>query len=804
MATARQVADLLAQRRDIAARAFDARSQLRPNAAGRPHLRRTARPLHAFEQLEDRVPLASDLLVTEIHYSPSPVGAGSFSPEDFEFIEIKNVSSQSRQLAGVNFSAGIDFTFGNLTLPAGGQTIVVKNQAAFQQRYGAAIPIAGVYTGSLSNSGEQITLRDAGGAILEDFAYGNQWSPAADGMGHSLVVRSTTQTGVNWSLPSNWHASSRLGGSPGMVDAGLYPGAVVINELLAHQDQVSGDWVELHNTSLVPVNLGGWYLSDSAAQPTKYRIANGTVINPGAYLVFSQQFHFGTGPMPFAFSELGEEVVLTAPAGPGGESYGDYWNFGATDNPITLGRYITSTGEAQFVPMATATRAQANSLPAVGPIVFSEIMYNPSTFEEFIELRNITNHSVPLFDPANPANHWQFTKGLSFTFPANVSISAGGYLLLVDDEPADFRASQHVPADVQIFSYSGLPGDIDLSNAGETLELSRPGEPEPPDSDFPGFVPYYPVDFITYDDASPWPSSPDGDGPSLLRRNLTTFGNDEANWQAGVANGTPGTPDGDLTGPRVLQIEVSGSTWTAAPFELLTGDEQLKPLPWKNLNRITVTFDEPVTIAAGSTALHGVSTGDIPLTPTLAPGASSTTITWAAAAPIATDRYTFELENELVLDVAGNRLDGEWTTGASEFPSGDGARGGDFRFAFNILPGDVDGNGATNLDDLHLARRQVFSDLSAASFDPRADVDGNGLTNIVDLIAIRNGQTTALPPAAPAPAAASVLVARRSSAAVSNITLRAIRRPLQSVAGESSRRTISVRGESFRRWYGAK
>jgi hypothetical protein len=41
-------------------------------------------------------------------------------------------------------------------------------------------------------------------------------------------------------------------------------------------------------------------------------------------------------------------------------------------------------------------------------------------------------------------------------------------------------------------------------------------------------------------------------------------------------------------------------------------------------------------------------------------------------------------------------LDGDWTNGTSNYPSGNGTAGGDFNFVFNVLPGDGNGDGIIN------------------------------------------------------------------------------------------------------------
>lgn len=751
----------------------------------------------SLETLERRLPLAGDLVVTEIHYNPKPPPSGSVAADntDFEFIEIQNVGTAPRQMQGVNFSDGIGFTFPESTLAVGARAVVVRNPAAFVERYGPTIPIAGTFTGLLSDAGETITLRDAANVVIQSFTYADTWAAASDGVGHSLVARDANQPLANFNLPGGWHASSRIGGSPGAVDTGIYPGAIVINELLAHQDVALGDWVELHNTSTIPINLGGWYLSDNPFQTNLYPFPAAFTIAPGGYLVVSQAFHFGSGANGFGFSELGEDIVLTAPLGPSGEVYGEKWQFGATDNGVSLGRYVTSTGKVDLAVMSQLTRGVANSAPQVGPIVISEIMYNPTSGEEYIELHNPTTQAAQLFDPLRPTNTWRFTQGITYTFPQNVSIAAGGYLLVVDDDPELFRAERNVPASVQIFSYSSAFPDSILSNARETIELARPGEPEPVGSPQPGFVPYYTVDRVSYDEDPPWPAAADGGGPSLLRKTQSAYGNDPENWQAGVTNGSPGLPDADLIGPRVTSVEIGGTTWAGGDMAVAFGDaKQLAPLPFYGINRITLTFDEPVTITATSLALVGVNTPTYALTPSVDPGVASQTITWTLATPLTADRLMLDLENEQTLDGAGNRLDGEWMDGVSIFPSGDGTRGGDFRFAFNVLAGDVNQDGSVTPSDLALARQRTFSVLGDAKYDLLSDVDASGKVNVVDLIRIRNAIGATLPPAASpvaTPSAAAAVTAsidRNAASRPATAQVYAAARVMTSCAG---RRTIA-------------
>jgi len=91
---------------------------------------------------------------------------------------------------------------------------------------------------------------------------------------------------------------------------------------------------------------------------------------------------------------------------------------------------------------------------------------------EYIELCNISFEPVTLYSDAT-ALAWKFTDGIEFTFPDDVpvTIPAGGYLL-VAKHPAAF--SWRYP-DIPVEKIFG-PFDGSLNNAGESVELSMPGE----------------------------------------------------------------------------------------------------------------------------------------------------------------------------------------------------------------------------------------------------------------------------------------------------------------------------------------
>src|SRR5207253_2920060 len=137
--------------------------------------------------------------------------------------------------------------------------------------------------------------------------------------------------------------------------------------------------------------------------------------------------------------------------------------FGSAESGVPFATYTTSAGRTDFVAESTPTPGAANAYPKVGPVVISELMYKPSgTGDEWIELRNVTPATVPLYDVDAPANTWQFTAGVTFSFPQGASIPANGYALVVPIDPATFRTRYGIPAGVPIFGpYTGA-----LNNAG--------------------------------------------------------------------------------------------------------------------------------------------------------------------------------------------------------------------------------------------------------------------------------------------------------------------------------------------------
>lgn len=120
-------------------------------------------------------------------------------------------------------------------------------------------------------------------------------------------------------------------------------------------------------------------------------------------------------------------------------------------------------------------------------LVITEIMYNPpesgTDSLEFIELYNNDNVTVDM-------EGYYFSAGIDYTFPA-MTMDPGEYVVLATDS-AGFQA---------FFGFAPLAAGGALGNSGEEIVLRNSY----------GTV----IDSVEYDDADPWPTAPDGNGPSL-------------------------------------------------------------------------------------------------------------------------------------------------------------------------------------------------------------------------------------------------------------------------------------------------
>ena len=139
-------------------------------------------------------------------------------------------------------------------------------------------------------------------------------------------------------------------------------------------------------------------------------------------------------------------------------------------------------------------------------LVISEIMYNAGTGTdslEFIEIYNRSSQAIPM-------------GGLRLSRSANgvlgvYTLPAKGLYIIASDS---LRAGRFYGKSFQQW------GTGFLNNNGAAIVLSNSA----------GVV----LDSVNYDDAAPWPVTPDGTGPSLELSNANADNNVGSNWQASI------------------------------------------------------------------------------------------------------------------------------------------------------------------------------------------------------------------------------------------------------------------------------
>ena len=516
-----------------------------------------------------------NLVVSEVNYHPhDPTltevqAVPDVESDDFEFIEIHNTSSaDSVSVSGLSFSDGVRFDFPDVSLAPNSYGVVVANLAAFRLRYGDEVPVLGQWTGSLANGGEQVTLSDIDGNEYLAVAYNDRdpWPEAADGIGATLQQATSAGSDSRADKHYHWRASTEFGGSPGRAGMAALP--LRINEVLSRPDARVGqtsDAIELYNRSTVPVDVGGWYLSDSADNLLKFQIPAATIVPGGGYVVFTEADFNPTpanpAPNHFALSGTnGDDVWLVAADGLSGvDAFVDEVHFPAARWGESFGRVDTSSGLSRLAPMTETTLGSKNAKPRIGSVVISEIHYHPappsaaalalypeltSQDLEYLELLNSASTPIDL-------NGWRLRGGVDWNSEsAQLGPRETALVISFDPDLADnvgrlmaFRAEYDVQAETVLLG--GFSGQ--LSNSDDRITLLQ----------YDATLDSHVIeDEVLYDDLSPWPIEADGQGNALTRVSVSSYGNEAASWRADLPSpGQMSAVDPDWNGDGVTNAD---------------------------------------------------------------------------------------------------------------------------------------------------------------------------------------------------------------------------------------------------------
>ncbi len=197
-------------------------------------------------------------------------------------------------------------------------------------------------------------------------------------------------------------------------------------------------------------------------------------------------------------------------------------------------------------------------------IVINEINYNSAATvdtEDWVEIYNNTSANVDI-------SGWKIKDSNDdneFIFDASTILNAGAYLVIVRDL-TDFKAV--FPNVTNVVDSI----DFNFSNAGELVRLYNSTDVL--------------VDQVEYDDISPWPTEPDGNGPTLELIDPNFDNSLAASWGASSGNGTPGSQNS-------VTVSNEEENFSRTTFRLA----QNYPNPFNPSTNISYSISEPGNVS---------------------------------------------------------------------------------------------------------------------------------------------------------------------------------------------------------------
>jgi beta-lactamase superfamily II metal-dependent hydrolase len=327
------------------------------------------------------------------------------------------------------------------------------------------------------------------------------------------------------------------------------------------------EWIELYNNSPVPLDLGGWKITDNNGAGSSYTIPAGEVIEVGTYYTIAKSSTgftnlYGYEADLYAYipsmNNDGDVLILQDKSGTikdfvayeGGSTGGLPTGWGSSTEPSastgsTIYRISPTSDSDTYSDWSVASNngnpeTQGMNEPSSQYVVFSEIFYDtPGTdsVEEWIELYNNSLFAVDI-------GGWKITDnngiGTTFTIPTGETILPGTYYTIASNNTG-FNNLYGYDADL----YGSIPL---LNNTGDTL-LLKDGENNLKDQVAweGGATGGIPLDW----GSASQPSASTGN--SIYRTDPTTDTDTYQDWSTFADNGFPQT---QMVSFRVVMSEV--------------------------------------------------------------------------------------------------------------------------------------------------------------------------------------------------------------------------------------------------------
>ena len=220
------------------------------------------------------------------------------------------------------------------------------------------------------------------------------------------------------------------------------------------------------------------------------------------------------------------------------------WEWGVND---TEGNWIA--GNWTFTVADQTPQTLSWTVPTTPALIINEISYNsPGTDEEWVELYNNTDQPISL-------ENWKLLDDVAthtpILIPAGYTVGAHEYFTIEVATGGVFPFTPDYDGSWAGWAYGNTTDKVRLYNAAGIL-----------------------IDIVNYTDSSPWPSAPDGNGPTLSLAQTNLDNSVPTNWKASNQDGgTPGeinfpinivTPNGGETIDQGSSFDI---TWTVEGWD---------------------------------------------------------------------------------------------------------------------------------------------------------------------------------------------------------------------------------------------
>ncbi|MEE1199138.1 MAG: lamin tail domain-containing protein [Christensenellales bacterium] len=351
-----------------------------------------------------------------------------------DWIELCNEGEDAVSLFGWTLMLGGDpnqmYRFPDVRIPAGGYLVVYADNGTDLGTQELHAPFR------IPASGDTLTLIDASGYAADRVsvpALGRNQAYCRGATGDWMVSMTSTPNGANRiTNEQNIDAAT-------VMALNVVEGDVEVTEVMtrnasycADENGEFHDYIELHNKSGAPVNLEGWYLSDSRENIARWTFPRATIPAGGYLTVYcsgKEQTDGGALHTSFRLGSEGTDVVLTTdrgetlsyvqvPALAGDQAYSlvdGKWDVTLAPTPG-----MANTGES-----AASVNGQIRSSNPVGVVINEVAAASSAANADWIELYNGGTEAVDLAsyglsDNAARPRKWQF--------PAGTVIQPGQYL----------------------------------------------------------------------------------------------------------------------------------------------------------------------------------------------------------------------------------------------------------------------------------------------------------------------------------------------------------------------------------------